>query len=429
VHFGMNRARRLTVLTGLAGLVLAGTVGAQGASAAGDTPAKTTLLLKGAGVATISATGRYVAYTRNFEDARLGSITEIFVLDRASGRSQLASVSNSGVKAEYGAKAPSISANGRFVAFASEATNLTAGTPTAKDNIYVRDMQAQKTVLVSVGMHGGSGDSDSESPSISADGRRIAFYSTAKNLVPGLARGFAEVYVRDLDTHTTTAASRSSQKGAGHEDSLDPVISSNGRYVTFESRSSNLAAGDTERNFDMFVHDLQAGKTRWVSNFPPPQGGADAFTGSVSNDGRVVAYSTLSFNGDIEHSHSDVYVWEASTAASRLLSTRKAGIASHSFNHGPSVSADGRFVAFSSWPLDHGTGPDASPSDVYLTDLKTGITRRPVVGIHGARANGSTGGAQLSADGKSLLFSSDATNLVPGDNDGVSDYFVQGPLR
>jgi Tol biopolymer transport system component len=439
VHFGVNRAHRLALLTGLAGLVLAGTVGAQGASATGDAPAKTTLLVKGAGndalggqvgLGAISATGRYVAYVRavvHQVDGYRRADSEVFVLDRSSGRSQLASVSNSGAMADNGGEDPAISADGRFVAFGSDASNLAAGSPTAVNNIYVRDMQAKRTQLVSVGVQGGSGDRDSRDPSISADGRRIAFDSIAHNLVPGLDRGFSEVHVRNLDAHTTIPASGSSQKSPGHSHSDEPVISGNGRFVTFESRSKDLAPGDQSHDIDVFVRDLQTGTVRWVSNVRHVTATSAAFPGSISADGRFITYFTLS--GTFADARSGLYVWDANTGKSRLVSAPPGDQADHSFNLESTISADGRFVAFSSTASYVALGNTHGQSNIFLADLNAGTTRLASISTHGTEANGESGAPVLSADGRVLLFTSNATNLVPGDKAGVTDIFVREPLR
>lgn len=140
---------------------------------------------------------------------------------------------------------PSISADGRYVAYTSAATNLVAGDTNATLDVFVRDRTANTTTRVSVASSGAQGNGPSEQPSISEDGRYVAFTSFADNLVTRDTNSTYDVFVHDRLRRTTVRVSVSSAETPGNDRSLRPAVSADGRYVAFESRASNLAARDT----------------------------------------------------------------------------------------------------------------------------------------------------------------------------------------
>ncbi len=163
---------------------------------------------------------------------------------------------------------PSISADGRFVAFFSDATNLVAGDTNGADDVFVRDRKQGTTERVSVssaGEQANAGTVRPPDPSISADGRFVAFESYASNLVAGDTYGTWDVFVRDRSAGTTELVSVSTAGEQGNDGSGDPSISADGRFVAFESSATNLVAGDTNGADDVFVRDRQAGTTELVS--------------------------------------------------------------------------------------------------------------------------------------------------------------------
>ncbi|HMJ31064.1 MAG TPA: hypothetical protein VK512_20330, partial [Xanthobacteraceae bacterium] len=166
---------------------------------------------------------------------------------------------------------PSISADGRYVAFRSDASNLVPGDTNGTGDVFVRDLQTGAITRVSTNASGDQGNSASGDPSISADGRYVAFYSSASNLVPGDTNFLADVFVRDLQTGAITRVSTNASgvQGNGGEhpsvSSWSPSISADGRYVAFDSYASNLVPGDTNGYADVFVRDLQTGAITRVS--------------------------------------------------------------------------------------------------------------------------------------------------------------------
>ena len=175
------------------------------------------------------------------------------------------SVDSSGAQSDGSSSASSISADGRFVAFDSDATNLVDGDTNGFADIFVHDRQTDKTTRVSVRSDGTEGNGSSYNPSTSADGRFVAFDSNATNLVTGDTNGWYDIFVRDRQMATTARVSVDSAAAQGNGNSGGASISGDGRYVAFQSDATNLVTGDTNGRVDIFVHDRQTGTTDRVS--------------------------------------------------------------------------------------------------------------------------------------------------------------------
>ena len=171
------------------------------------------------------------------------------------------SVDSAGNQANASSFDPSISADGRFVAFTSSASNLVPGDTNNNRDVFVRDLSTNTTTRVSVGSAGNQANEDSSSSSISADGRFVGFWSNASNIVPGDTNDSSDIFVRDLSTNTTTRVSVDSAGNQGTGGSSDASISADGRFVAFLSNASNLVPGDTNASRDIFVRDLSTNTT------------------------------------------------------------------------------------------------------------------------------------------------------------------------
>jgi Tol biopolymer transport system component len=175
------------------------------------------------------------------------------------GTTTRVSVASNGAQGNGDSFSSSISADGRYVAFHSIASNLVSGDTNGAWDVFVHDRQSGQTTRVSAASNGAQGNGDSESPSISADGRYVAFSSDASNLVSGDTNGAWDVFVHDRQSGQTTRVSAASNGAQGNGDSESPSISADGRYVAFSSDASNLVSGDTNGAWDVFVHDRQSG--------------------------------------------------------------------------------------------------------------------------------------------------------------------------
>ena len=205
------------------------------------------------------------------------------------------SVDSAGNQANDSSVNPSISADGRFVAFESNASNIVPGDTNNTSDIFVRDLSTNTTTRVSVDSAGNQANKVSSQPSISANGRFVAFYSDASNLVPGDTNNLADIFVRDLLTNTTTRVSVDSAGNQGNLVSSDPSISANGRFVAFQSQGSNVVPGDTNNTNDIFVRDLLTNTTTRVSVDSAGILGESGIP-SISADGPFVAFHSISSN-------------------------------------------------------------------------------------------------------------------------------------
>ncbi|MEG4579135.1 calcium-binding protein [Microcoleus sp. MON1_C5] len=341
----------------------------------------------------------------------------------------LVSVNSAGDRAIGDSDLPSISADGRFVAFASDASNLVPGDTNNSKDIFVRDILTNTTIGVSVDSTGNPGNNFfSGRPSISADGRFVAFESVASNLVPGDTNGYIHVFVRDLSTNTTTRISVDSAGNQGNRGSLDPSISANGRFVAFTSVATNLVPGDTNNSLDIFVRDLSTNTTTGVSvDSAGNQANGSSLDPSISADGRFVAFSSNAANlvpGDTNNNY-DIFVRDLSNNTTTLVSVSSNGARANGFSSLSSISANGRFVAFSSDAANLVPGDTNNNYDVFVRDLLTNTTTRVSVSSSGEQGFGDSISPSISADGRFVAFSSSAANLVPGDTNNGADIFVR----
>jgi hypothetical protein len=383
----------------------------------------------------ISADGRFVAfwsYASNLVPGDTNVRDDVFVHDRATGQTSRVSVDSAGVQGNSGSEASSISADGRFVAFKSLASNLVPGDTNGWPDVFVHDRLTGQTSRVSVDSAGVQGNFDSYEPSISADGRFVAFYSIASNLVPGDTNGNWDVFVHDRATGQTTRVSVDSAGVQGNSSSYYPSISADGRFVPFFSHASNLVPGDTNASPDVFVHDRSTGTTTRVSvDSAGVQGNSSSYYPSISADGRFVAFFSHAGNlvpGDTNASP-DVFVHDRATGTTTRVSVDSAGVQGNAYSYDSSISADGRFVAFysSAWNLVPGDTNGAY--DVFVHDRASGQTNRASVDSACVQGNHESLSPSISADGRFVAFYSSAWNLVPGDTNFRHDVFVRDLAR
>jgi len=186
----------------------------------------------------------------------------VFVRNHQTGTTERVSHGTSGVQGNHYSEAPALTSDGRFVAFASLASNLVPDDTNGQTDVFVRDHRTGVTERFSLGPNRVQGNNGSSDPALSAGGRFVAFASGASNLVPGDTNGERDVFVRDRQTGTTARVSlgpNGSQAESPDEDavgSLNPVLSSDGRFVAFESSANNLVPGDTNNADDVFVRTL-----------------------------------------------------------------------------------------------------------------------------------------------------------------------------
>ena len=342
---------------------------------------------------------------------------------------QRVSVDSSGAPAAGDSFETSTSADGRYVAFESWAANLVPGDTNLTRDVFVRDRQTGTTERVSVSSLGVQGNFDSYGPAISADGRYVAFESEATNLVPGDTNGLTDAFVRDRLTGVTERVSVSSLGTQGDDSTYDLSISADGRYVAFHSFATNLVPGDTNGTSDVFVRDRQAGATERVSVDAlggEPNGASQ--DPSISADGRFVAFRCDATLVPMDtNAWTDVYVRDRLLGTTELVSVDSSGNVGNGYCYFPVISADGRYVAFWSGSTNLVSGDTNGFGDVFVHDRTTGETERASVDSLGSQGHGESGwvGISISGDGRFVAFQSEADDLVPGDTNGRSDLFVR----
>jgi len=383
----------------------------------------------------ISANGQFVAfssYASNLVAGDTNGVWDVFVHDRATGITERVSVDSSGGEGNGKSPIAEISADGQIVAFASGASNLVAGDTNGACDVFVHDRATGITERVSVDSSGGEGNGESGNyfgMSISADGQVVAFPSSASNLVAGDTNGAWDVFIHDRATKTTERVSVRSNGNQGNAESASPSISGDGQVVAFRSAASNLVAFDTNGVWDVFVHNRATGNTKRVSvDSSGVQGNSYSVYTAISADGQVVAFESLSSNlvaGDTNRDY-DVFVHHRATGITERVSVDSSGGQGNDYSYWPSLSADGQIAAFYSKANNFVAGDTNGYPDVFVHDRATGITQRVSVDSSGAEGNDDSGydGLSLSTNGQVVAFESVASNLMAGDTNGAQDVFV-----
>jgi len=391
----------------------------------------------GPGVA-VSATGRYIAFeskATNLSPGGQAGVTNIYLRDRKNGTTVLVSRADGadGAGGDGDSTAPAISPAGRYVAFESVAHNLASDANPVR-NVYVRDTVANTTTLVSRASDGRAADGDSSHPAISANGAEVAFASMADNISTDDNDNFSNVYVRDMATGAITLVSRvvlGSLSVPADGNSYDPTIDNDGRRIAFTSDADNLSAKDNNAVTNVFVTDLL---TRFTSAVSLPTGGflsqaasdGDSFGGVISADGRYVAF--LSYAGNFVDksistpSIAQVYRRDIQASTTDLVSRADGatGLPAFANSATPSISGDGRFIAFQTSAGNLSTEATAS-SSIFIRSMDAATTTlvSRATGATGTPADGASYAPVLSPDGRMVVFSSDAANLSADDNGAV----------
>jgi Tol biopolymer transport system component len=391
----------------------------------------------------ISADGRYVAYWSGASNLVAGDTNEredVFVHDRSTGATTRVSVASDGTEGEGDSftsylsvvsKIPALSADGRFVAFPSAADLASSDTASPQGHdVFMHDRSTGATMHI--GAQGPAGR-----PTISADGRFVAFPSDVHDTSAGPTTLIRDIFVHDRSTAAITKVNVATDGTLADDHSFASAISADGRFVAFESDATNLVADDSNERSDIFVHDRSTGATTRVSVASDGTqariaaiGGDEGSTqAAISADGRFVAFTSVAGNlvaGDT-NSAGDVFVHDRSTGATTRVSVASDGSQAKGSSLNPAISADGRYVAFSSTASNLVVGDTNGNIDIFVHDRSTGATMRINVASDGTEANlGSLVPPSISADGRFVAFTSPASNLVSGDtsNPFSQDVFV-----
>lgn len=385
----------------------------------------------------ISREARFVAFTSDAPGLVTNDdngITDVFVKDRATGETKLLSVNTAGTAGNGISRDPVVSADGRYVAFQSAATDLVPNDNNGRVDLFVYDTSVNRMHLASATPVGVSGSGDSFAPAFSLDGGKLVFVSTADNLTSNDTNGTSDVFVRDLTTGTTTLISVNTNGVAGAGSSATPVISENGRFVAFSSSAPDLVTNDGNGLNDVFVRDLTSGFTSLASaNTNGVGGNRISFGPAISPGGDRVAFvsqATDLINVVDTNGQTDVYLREIGSGSNVLVSVTAAGTTGSAGSASPVFSTDGQNVLFISIATNFAAIDNNGRQDVFLWNRATRATELISVRAGGGgTANGLSGitAASISRDNRYVTFFSEASDLIAGnaDTNGVADVFLR----
>jgi len=377
----------------------------------------------------LSANGRYVVFTSMASNLVAG-VTGMHVYrhDRTpGGATVLVTVAKSGSPSAVGGFAPSVSADGRFVAFASTGSDFVDGDTNGLTDIFLRDMNSGTTAMVSAAQTGApanlgaSANNVAGKREISDDGRYVAFTSSATNLVATPNNGKQQVYVKDMATGVVTRASVDAAGAAGNDNSSVASLSGNGHVVAFVSLAANFSPLAVSHIGQVFVRDLELGTTTLESLTTAGTlvAAKNSLAPALSFDGRQVVFETTAQldprdmdGGQGGTTGWDVYLRDRAAGAT-VFASFTTNTSSGTDSRGPSISADGRWVGFHSVDDKFVGGDLNGAADVFLYDRMTGSFSLASRNDAGQQADLPSSGTSISSDGRLALFGSTATNLVP----------------
>ena len=385
-----------------------------------------------------SADGRYVAFVSSATNLLGGDPSndtngadDVFVLDRTEGTIVLASRDPvSGLQANGASGHPSLSDDGRFVAFETEATNLVPGDANGALSDIVRvDLIDGTLALVSRrGVSGVQGDDGSFAPSISADGGLVSFISQATNLVGNDTNRKVDAFVRNVASGTTTRVSTDSNNKQANNATYAAVLAGGGGFVAFSSIATNLVSGDTNGDRDVFFKNLATGKTARASvRSDGRQGNASSEIEDISANGRLIVLNSFASNliKNDANNQGDVFVRDRVDQTTTRISKR-GNVEADDDSFNASISADGAYIVFATRATNLLSGSDdnGSTTDVFEFDVATKALTRLTQDGEGGATDAGSYDAQITSDGSAVVFASLATDLVAGDGNGTDDVFV-----
>ncbi|BCJ49983.1 hypothetical protein Asp14428_14580 [Actinoplanes sp. NBRC 14428] len=383
-------------------------------------------------VAAVTPGARYIVFTSAAPNLAAGDTNETwdaFLRDRRTASTTLISVSSTGTPADSSSYGNAVSADGRYVMVTSLASNLVPGG--AGDNVfqvYVRDLWRRTTSRVSESGTGVPANGSTYGNAMSPDGRYLVLASDATNLVPGDRNDATDVFLRDRSRNTIDRVNVSTGSAEANADTYEVAVSADGRYVAFTSDATNLVPGDTNGTTDVFLRDRARHTTSRVSlSGDDRQADAGSRHVSLSADGRYVAFTSDAANlvpGDT-NGNSDVFLRDRARNSTERVSVSAVPAQAIGDSYDTSISSDGRYVAFTSDAANLVPADTNGNSDVFVRDCRTHAITRASLSSAGAEGNDSSAGPALAPGGDFLAFDSSATNLVPGDTNAVGDVFLR----
>ncbi len=379
-----------------------------------------------------SADGRFVVFesdATNLVPADGNGLRDVFMRDRLLGTTTRVSEVPGGGDASGESRYPSISEDGRWIAFSSDAPDLVVDDTNAAQDVFVFDRNTGQISRVSMGWDGSEGNGNSRTPSISGDGRYVAFRSNATNMVSGPMDSSKFIYVRDLQTGDNELVSVTWDGVEENGGSWNPHISANGRHVAFISNSTNLVSFDENGVNDAFLRDLDFGVTTMIGvNIDGEDGNGNTGGFGISAYGRYAGIfsnaSDLLPPGEDINAVQDAFVRDFDLGVTERVSVNSSGDQGNANSWSATLDGTGRYAAFHSDASNLVDGDDNAFTDIFGRDRASGITTLLTITAAGIQSDGISDNPTLSGDGCFVIFRSVATNLVPDDTNGFQDVFV-----
>ncbi len=383
-----------------------------------------------------SKSGRYIAFNSDADNLvgnDTNGLSDCFVRDAVGKETWRVSVPSGGGEANGWCFGPAISDDGRFIAFETDATNL-GGSTNGVPQVFMHDRDTNTTTLLSERKAGGQGGNGrSGDPAMSGNGRFVVWESDADNLVDGDTNSKTDVFLYDRTTDGITRVSVSSNGRQANRSSFDPDISANGAFIVFESAASNLARKDTNRLQDIFIHNRLTGATARVSvNSRERQANGASANPVVSSSGQFVAFESRARNlakadGDKDP---DVYLRDRKKGKTIQVSLTNSGRQPIGWSGDPTISDSGRYIAFKSSAYNLVRRDRNKQRDAFVRDRVAGKTTRVSLTVAGKQAwGGASDDPSISGDGRFVTFESGALNMYDNDTNGEDDLFRRGALR
>lgn len=378
----------------------------------------------------ISADGRVVVFqstSPNIVSGDSSGARHIYAYDRITKEMTRVSVNDAGKPGNMQSFGASISGDGRYVAFISNATNLVEGDTNDKQDVFVRDRKEGKTVRISVSNVGEQANDDCHEAVISADGRVLAFSSAASTLDENDNNRSADIFLCDREAQFVRRITRSKDGFETDHGSGEPSISANGRFVVFYSHATNITAKDTNRAPDIYLFDAFDSTTELISVASNRMiGNRDSRRPRISGDGRLVVFESWADNfvPDDKNEGPDIFLRDRESKKTICVSTSPDGKPGNDDSRDPRISDDGNFVVFTSYASNLVAGDTKNLPDVFVYDRETRKTERVNLTNKREQAASRSGEGTLSGDGRWVAFASKASNLVEDDTNRSLDIFL-----
>ncbi len=372
------------------------------------------------GSSSLSDDGSYISFesdATNLVPNNTNGYTDTFIYNRLNKTVELISIAPNGTQANGSSSSGSISGDGKYITYASFASNLVSGDTNAKRDIFVYNRIDKTTELISVAPDGTQANGSSYPSVISDDGRYIAYESEASNLVSGDTNGKRDIFVYDRIDKTTERINIAANGTQADGSSRLGSISDDGRYIVYESEASNLVSGDTDGKRDIFVYDRIEKTTQRINVAANgTQANGDSTSGSISGDGKYIVYESDASNlvlGD-SNGKRDIFIYDRIKQTTERVNVAVNGTQSNGYSEKASLSDDGRYVAFLSDANNLVSNDTDGRANVFVRDRVTQTTARYTADSF----------PTLSGDGQNILFNSSISSLVAGDTNNAGDVFV-----